>query len=80
MTALRDVKTVQKLVEKTRPTFESPLFNDAPRRREENLAINVVSSSREKQEIRKVLETAKRKMQLCHDQVKFKHSYSRLLE
>ena len=69
MSALRDIKTVQKLVEKTRPAFDSLLFNDTPRRREENLSVNIVSSSREKQEIRKVLETAKRKMQLCHDQV-----------
>ena len=70
MSSLKDIKTVQKLVEKSRPTYESALFNNAPQRSEENMSINVVSSTREKQEIQKVLETAKRKMHLCHDQVR----------
>ena len=70
MRELRDVMTVQKLVEKSRSNPDSAVYNSRmPPRWEDNLSISIVSSAKEKQEIRKVYESAKGKMQACQEQV-----------
>ena len=76
MDELKNVTTVQKLVEKTsnsRSNYHAPMGHTTSHVTE-NLSVNVVSSTKEKQEIYRVLDVAKKKIKLCHEQVETKYT------